>query len=214
MELQKLSTNSVPRFEAACARIHAILEESRPLVSTEFSKLPLEEQERVLLMAEATASCAEQMIAEKLSPFDAGKLSWRVLSFMGLRPDSAAYTLYQPGDVIEVYNSAHKQIFASLNFLKLSAYPLDTLYSRPWTELWTRPSDSILQTLWGTMCHVFDNPSQGTQTVALDPYVVTENLSGRQAIIRCRGFSPVAEARAGRYAVLSVNEIIQVIPSA
>ena len=159
MGLQELSTNTVPRFEAACARIHAFLEESRPLVSTEFSKLPIEEQERVLTMVEATASCAEQMIAEKLSPFDSGMLSWRVLSFMGLKPNSSAYTLYQPGDVIEVYNSAHKLIFASLNFLKLSAYPLDTLYSRPWTELWSR-SPEVLQVLWQRCAEFSQTPQR------------------------------------------------------
>lgn len=210
MELRRQTSNQfVNRFEAACARLHAIMEVSRPLVSVEFAKLPDDEQERVLLMVEATATCAEQMIREGLSAFDAGTLSWRVLSYMGLKPDSSAYTLYKPNDIVEVYNSAHKLIFASLNFLKLSAYPLDTLYSRPWTELWSR-SPEVAAQLWQTMSDVFADPAAGTRAVSIPPEVTTEVLTGRQALVRCRGFSPVAEGQ-GRYAVLSVNEIVRVL---
>ena len=163
-------------------------------------------------MVEATASCGESMVREGLSPSDAGSLSWRVLAFMGLKPDSSAYTLYKPNDVIEVYNSAHKLIFASLNFLKISAYPLDSLYSRPWTELWGRSPD-VMTLLWKTMCDVLDEPAFGTRALSLEPDVTTEILTGRQAVVRTRGFSPIRGSH-GELSVLCVNEILRVLPSA
>jgi hypothetical protein len=214
MGLRQFSTELVSRFETACSRLHVLMDEpSRPLISVEFARLPEAEQSRVLAMVEATAHCGEQMVREGASALDAGKLSWRVLSYMGLKPDSSAYTLFHPNDYIDVYNSSFKLIFASLNFLKNSAYPLDTLYSRPWTELWTRSSDDVLQAIAGGFGQVLQNPAGGTVALDLEPYIGTENISGRRAVIRCRGFSPVADSHGG-YAVLCVNEIIRVLPTA
>lgn len=178
-----------------------------------FRALSEQDQMGVITKLATTLGACEEMIAGGLNPRQSGPLAWRVLLRMGYQIQSDAFGTYVDGDVIEVYNSQNRQVFASLNLLETSSYSLEDLYCRPWIELWQR-DDTITQTLFEKATYVMSGACRFTLTLEIPFHQVEERFSAKsvKAIVRPKIFSPVTDEY-GEVGFICLTELKEMIDS-
>jgi PAS domain-containing protein len=66
------------------------------------------------------------------------QLTWRAMRRFGLIPNPDLFTKIGGEDIIEIFDTDNIQIFRNFQFFKLCSYSLESLFCRPWMDLFRR----------------------------------------------------------------------------
>lgn len=84
------------------------------------------------------------------------KALWAALVTFGLTPSSDCFNEISDTDVIEIYSHDNIQIWRNFNFIQSCSFDLESIFCRPWTELFTRPVE-VLTELSTSIMSIFEN---------------------------------------------------------
>lgn len=173
-----------------------------------FKALDIESRDKVLRMMGIVLECGQAMEAHQLSVSRNRSLAWRVMTAMGFKPLSDAFDLITETDIIEIYDSEGKVVFATPVYFDLTSYTMEDLYCRPWTELWGR-DPKITEALYAKVGEVLDPTNEKTIPIVIPEHEVYETSSyeKRRAIVKPKLFSPVRD-RLGQRGFISVNKLV------
>ncbi len=173
-----------------------------------FKVLDQENQERVTLTVETILTTTFELIREGYSPLNTKLLVTRFMNNMGLSALSDVFLTYKDGDLIDMYNNQNQMIFASLNLFALSAYNIEELLCRPWTELWHRDSHIIQQLMEKTLDVLFSDEKK-TMYMSIPVHQVVELTSAKKntAWVHCKIFSPIMSSEGRTAGFLAINEL-------
>jgi hypothetical protein len=126
---------------------------------------------------------AEFLNSIEIDPFKSNThLVNYILRRLGLKCDENFIKSLKDGDIVEIYSTDNKQLFANFEFFSLSNYSLLDMVSHTWDDLFERNAD-ITKNLGGIIYNAMMNASQ-SQSYAVKPHVVREKLSNeRQSFV-------------------------------
>jgi hypothetical protein len=117
---------------------------------------------------------------------------WLTLRKLGLRPRNDLFSKLNDKDVVEIYNAKGLQIFRSFHFFQHCSYDLETIFCKPWFELFAR--DEVYSTAY---MEGFNNLVNGTiketVPVPVDEHLVREVQGRLTTRIMPNVFSPLAD---------------------
>lgn len=179
-----------------------------------FKALTTGSRHAVLRSMSVVLECGLAMEAARENLSRNRSLAWRVMTAMGFTPLSDAFDLIAESDILEIYDSNGKVVFATPVYFDLTSYSMEDLYCRPWTDLWGR-DPHITEKL---MAKVAETLAPGNEkTILLDipehEVVETSSYERRRAIVKPKLFSPVKD-RFGQRGFLSVNSVIAILDDA
>jgi hypothetical protein len=70
---------------------------------------------------------------------DGCKLLWKMIAMLGYVPAHDLMDKITDEDIIEIYNLDFVQIYRNMKFIELCSYPLDTVFTHEFPELYRRP---------------------------------------------------------------------------
>lgn len=141
-----------------------------------FSALSLERKTTALASLQNYYELCAEHVKENQSLRDSKKFTWRALGKMALAPVSDLLDSITEGDVVEIYNLDHVQVFRNLEFFDFCSYTIEELYCLEWWRLFHREEKLVKEILrLLDSFHTRKNP-QGLWN-ALPAHVVSESLS-------------------------------------
>jgi len=104
-----------------------------------FQALSAPEQQQTLENFARYAEVCHQTIEAGESLTDDKATLWRFIKKLGVRQNADLFSLFEEGDIIEVYDlSNFVQIFRNLRFFSVCSYTLDDILCRPFWELYLK----------------------------------------------------------------------------
>lgn len=171
-----------------------------------FTVLPAAERQRILRVVDFLLQACLSMEAIGADLSRNRTLAWRVMNAMGFRPLSDVFDKVAETDVIEIYDSNSKIVFATPAFFDLTSYTMEDLYTRPWTDLWGRDPE-ITNQIFQYVVRTLSPENHDTVALTVPVHEVWELQSheARRAFVQPTLFSPVKDAFGGR-GFMSVNK--------
>lgn len=103
-----------------------------------FMALPEDRQEQILGSFEKYVGVCVETVAGGWSLRDDAQVLWRMFKALRVHPCGELMNAFDPGDVIEIYDTDFTQVYRNLAFFSVCSYTLDELLSRPFFELFRR----------------------------------------------------------------------------
>lgn len=161
------------------------------LITSDFSKLLPEQQDRYLKRLEFSYQNALQAVRANYSLQRDKRYVWRTIQSLGGIPSSNLLDHITESDYIEIYDCDSVQVFANFEFCKLVTYTLEEVTFYPWTELYGR-DEKITQQIINTIDRTMTK-EKGPFQPDIDDHVCFENRSqsGRHFRVKMKMFSPI-----------------------
>lgn len=142
-----------------------------------YGQLSQLEQKSAFNMANTYHGICQSIESDGASLRDNRVFLWRGLKELGLNFDNDLFDRITEDDLIEVYNSQNIGLFRNLKFYDFISYPMEDIYCRPWTDLFTRPDLEKSMKLVEAAESVFNKNGQTVNTKSLGFHRVIETDS-------------------------------------
>jgi hypothetical protein len=120
------------------------------------------------------------------------QMTWWIIRAAGFTPPSDLFSYILDGDIIEIYDADHIQIFRSFNFFSLVSYSLDEIHNYEWFELYNR-DEEIMKTMIAELTNLVASGKKTLMVSPFPPHVVAEKFSPRKKAneVAFKCFSPL-----------------------
>jgi len=183
---------SITRFRAAIEQLAAYAKteemaispyESRPLST--FKQLPESTAQQVVHALEDYCATLSQVKADHEHLRYNLNSVWLTLRKLDWRTESNFFNRLQREDIVELYTLEGLQIFRSFHFFQHTSYDLETLFSKPWFELFNRPA-SVLDIYNEAFKRIRSGELDGTEELDCPRHIVREKIEGHTMLTSIR----------------------------
>lgn len=130
---------AIARFEDVIRRFLGLTLPAAPARAwAKYASLPKEVQEAIVAGINAQADFAEGAMMQGIDAVDEAAMLDYACQKLSLLTAADASTKIQKGDIVEIFDSSHIQVYRSYSCFALCNYSLLELVSYPWYELYDR----------------------------------------------------------------------------
>lgn len=180
-----------------------------------FLALPPAMRQKLLERWLICVGAAEDVVAASGAASDDRVFLWSICKRMHLRPVSDVLAYVENGDVIEIYDLDHLQIFRNFAFFSLSSYTIEDLLCRPIEHLIARPED-LQGRVFDVALGILSGKLRGTQHLDFGVHAIDEIDSTRRnrSMVEHKLFSPLFGKDGAVAALMSTTRVHSIQPQA
>jgi hypothetical protein len=208
-ETERATLAALRRFEAVVGDFIEVRIPSAPLHAWQkFSTLPEATQGAILSGIRAQTDFVQAAMDEGLEAVDERAMLRWAMRKLSLISDSDVSSEVDPGDVVEIFDEDHIQIYRSYSCFALCNYSLLELVSYPWFELYER-SSSITNMFLERMPKLFEGKTAYISYADLSEYTLRELMTEQRSVfgVKERFMARMISAASGKTCVLSVKKV-------
>lgn len=208
-EMAKAITAAIHRFETVVGKFIGVQLPKAPQHAWEkFSAIPEPIQMAIIQGVNFQADFAQSAMDDGLDAVnELAMLNWAKGKF-GLLSEYGETSDVAEGDVVEIFDKNHIQLYRSYSCFSLCNYSLLELTSYPWFELYERPS-SITNMFLDVMPKIYEGQSTFISYVDLPEYTLREVMTDNRAAfgIKEKFMAKMRSTINGETYILSVKKI-------
>lgn len=180
-----------------------------------FLALPPSMRQKVLEHWLIYVAAAEDVVAASGAVGDDRVFLWSICKRMHLRPVSDVFSYIENGDVIEIYDLDHLQIFRNFAFFSLASYTIDDLLCRPIEQLVSRPA-TLQGRVFEVALGILSGNLRGTQHLDFGVHAIDEIDSPKRnhSMVEHKLFSPLFGENGAVAALMSTTRVHSIQPQA
>lgn len=159
-----------------------------------FSALPFDQKILALARLETMLDLCRETLARKQTLGSSTALLETFFDRYSLNSVDGLFENIQEDDSAEVYDTNHQLIFANLSAFRLVSFTLEDVYCRPWTELLTRDTRGVHESLMKVGTEIIEGKRTALTSTAFIPDHVSREINSpenRSVIVFPNFFAPL-----------------------